>query len=116
MGDRLFVVGEILEYINSIKITAVDEDIIFKGLVSNAYSCKYFSLAECVITSYFECEIGPLTGIEAIAASRLIISNRTGPMQKRIPLNKFWENNSELDLVEQINLVNQLNKVEVFEM
>ncbi|CAM2837037.1 Glycosyltransferase involved in cell wall bisynthesis [Flavobacterium succinicans] len=115
-GDRLFVIGDGLEYDNLLKIAAVDEDVIFTGLVSNADLYKYFSFADCVIISYFELETGPLTGIEAMAASRLIISSRTGAMQERIPFNNFWHNNTESDIVEQINLVKQLNNVEIFEM
>lgn len=116
VGDRLFVVGDGLEYDNLIKIAPKDDDVIFTGLVSNTDLYKYFLLADCVIISYFEFETGPLTGTEAMAASRLIISSRTGAMQERIPFNEFWYNNTVSDLVEQISLVKQLNKAEVFEM
>lgn len=116
IGDKLFVVGEGTEYDNLVKSAEGDDDVIFTGFVSNKNLHKYFSLSDCVILSYFELETGPLTGIEAMAASRAIISAKTGAMQERINFNEFWFNNTKEDLIEQINSVKELDATQILEI
>lgn len=116
IGDKLFVVGNGAAYDELIKIADADEDIIFTGFVSNKDLYKYFSLVDCVIISHFEFETGPLTGIEAMACARLIISAQTGAMKERLPFNKFWFNNTIEEIAEQINLVKELDASQVSEI
>ncbi|PHS09002.1 MAG: hypothetical protein COA88_05720 [Kordia sp.] len=113
-GDKLYVVGNGSDLKNLIAIADGDEDIVFTGFVDNIKLVKYFKIAQCVIISYYEFETGPLTGIEAMSAARIIISSKTGAMEERIPFNKFWYDNSVELLVEQMNSVKKLTKNECF--
>lgn len=116
IGDKLYVVGDGPEFKNLVKIAEGDQDIIFTGFVANNDLHRYFLLADCVIISYYKLETGPLTGIEAMAASRVIISARTGAMEERLPFNKFWFDISKLELMEHINSVMELDSNQLFEI
>lgn len=107
-GDVLYVVGEGKELDSLKKIANNDKDIIFTGFIDNADLHRYFLLAECVIISHYHSETGPLTGIEAMAASRLIISAKTGAMQERLPFSPYWHNNSVDDLINEMLLMKAL--------
>jgi glycosyltransferase involved in cell wall biosynthesis len=115
-GDKLFVVGDGPELQNLKNSASGDISIIFTGFVSNK-DLKYFlNISDCVIISHCDGESGPLTGIEAMTASRIIISAKTGAMQERIPFNKYWFNNLSTDLSLQIKLVKELNALQILEI
>ncbi|OOG65786.1 hypothetical protein B0E44_15520 [Flavobacterium sp. A45] len=112
-NDVLYVVGDGTEIENLKDIAKNEKNIIFTGFIKNNELQKYFSLVDCVIIPYYKLETGPLTGIEAMAASRLIISATTGAMQQRLPFNSYWFNNSIDELGEQILLIKDLTSEQV---
>lgn len=112
-GDVLYVVGDGEELHNLKKIADNEKDIIFTGFIKNNDLHKYFSLVDCIIIPFYEFETGPLTGIEAMASSRLIISPKTGAMQERLSQNCYWFVNSIDDLSKQMLLVRDLTVEEV---
>ena len=66
-------------------------NIIFTGQIRNTELFEYFSKSHCLIIGSV-IETGPLVGIEAMAAGRLIISTRVGAMSDRLKAtsNQFW--------------------------
>ena len=114
-GDKLYVIGDGIDLKNLIKVAGKDNDIIFTGFVSNNDLDFLFSKVDCVIISYFELETGPLTGIEAMASARLIISSKTGAMEERLTFSKYWFENNVDELTKQIQKLKELDKNEVFD-
>lgn len=116
VGDKLYVVGDGEDLERLIKIAGDDEDIIFTGFISNRDLAHFLSLVDCVIVTYHESEAGPLTGIEAMAASRLLISAKTGAMEERLPFNKYWFDNYVNELSNQIKEIKKLSANDVLEL
>ena len=112
-GDILYILGDGKELNNLKRIANNEKDVVFTGFIDNKDLHLYFSLVDCVIISHFYSETGPLTGIEAMAGSRLIISAKTGAMQDRLPYNRYWFNNSVDDLAMQMILIKALALEEV---
>lgn len=112
-GDVLYVVGDGTELDNLKKIANNEKDIIFTGFVENNDLNRCFLYADCVIISHYELETGPLTGIEAMASSRLIISATTGAMQERLPQLCYWFANSIDELSSKMLIVKNLTDEEV---
>ncbi len=115
-GDQLYVVGDGIELSNLKKIASGEKAVIFTGFVMNKELKDYLKISDCVIISHYDFETGPLTGIEAMAAGKIIISAKTGAMPERLPNNKFWFDNSVDALVLEIENVKKLNAVEVKEI
>lgn len=112
-GDVLYIVGDGSELNNLKKIANNEKEIIFTGFVKNNDLERYFLCADCVIISYYELETGPLTGIEAMASSRLIISATTGAMQERLPQLCYWFANSIDELSDKMLMVKNLTSEDV---
>lgn len=102
VNDRLYVVGigkDLSRLVNNTK----DKRVIFTGFIPNNELQKIYNICECFIVSYYELEAGPLTGIEAMAAGKVIISSRTGAMTERISDEyAFWHNNDVDNLYQKI--------------
>ncbi len=108
-GDKLKIVGQGPELQKLKNLAKDDVDITFVGFIPNKSLVNVFALCDCVIISHYEPETGPITGVEAMAAGRLIISAKTGAMPERLPTNPFWFDNT----VEQLS--NQIIKVKALE-
>lgn len=109
VNDRLYVVGmgsDLSRLVNNTK----DERVVFTGFIPNNELQKIFNICECFIVSYYELEAGPLTGIEAMAAGKVIISSKTGAMIERISDEyTFWHNNDIDNLYQKIKQVKALS-------
>ena len=69
----------------------------FKGFVDRQHLSELFNLVDCLIICSPE-ESGPLVGVEAMAAGKIIISTKVGAMTERLndTLNKFWFDYNDL--------------------
>lgn len=89
--DELFIVGdgplrkELVERYNK------NPKIHFLGQVPSRNLDRIFNQVDCLIISSYE-ESGPLSGVEAMAAGKVIVSTRVGAMMERLEntLNNFW--------------------------
>lgn len=83
------------------------------GLVTNDDLAKFFNNIDVLIIPSYE-ESGPLVGLEAMAAGKIIISTKVGAMEDRLEgLHSFWfqiENLSSLQLA--ITKVLNLNETD----
>lgn len=90
-GDQLIIVGDgkLKEKLQS--KYADFPDIKFLGFMKSENLDSILNEIDCLIISSFE-ESGPLVGIEAMAAAKIIISTRVGAMPERLEgtLNDFW--------------------------
>lgn len=113
--DVLYVIGTGTELDNLIKIANNDNAVIFIGFVPNNQLEYYFSKVDCVIISHSNLETGPLTGIEAMASGKLLISAKTGAMPERLKdISTLWFNNSVESLSEQMIKIKKLDDFEAF--
>ena len=81
-------------------------NIFFHGKLEYTAIAKAYNENDClIIPSYMEA--GPLTGIEAMAAGKLIISTKVGAMEERLPKNYpyFIDNSSTKELLRKIALI-----------
>jgi glycosyltransferase involved in cell wall biosynthesis len=116
----------IAPYLGRIKITIIGDgdlkdglvdkyhkfnQIKFIGAISNHQVPEYLKQAEClIIGSPFEA--GPIVGIEAMAAGRIILSTRVGAMPERLngSLNDFWyEYGNPRSFIYQLERILQLS-------
>lgn len=90
--------------------------IIFMGYVYNNDIDEVLKNNDCLIISSPE-EAGPLTGIEAMAAGRLIFSTKVGAMQERIAEDyPFWFDGKEESLEKLIIKARNKNSVELHKL
>lgn len=115
-GETLYVIGEGLEFNTLVNLANGDKSVIFTGFVSNTKIVNYLKHIDCVIVSYYKLETGPLTGIESMAAGKLIISSKTGAMEERLGNDCFWYDGTQEDLENRLNEVRELSNKEVFEL
>ncbi len=115
-GDQLIVIGSGPETEHLVSIAGGDADIVFTGFIPNHETAAFFAEADCIIISYYELETGPLTGIEAMAAGRLLISTQAGAMPERIAFNPFWFENTIDSLSEQIMAIKKLDAAETLHL
>jgi glycosyltransferase involved in cell wall biosynthesis len=91
-------------------IIAGKSNCIFLGLLSNKEIVSFFNQIDVLIIPSYE-ESGPLVGLEAMAAQKLIVSTKVGAMEERLKgLNSYWfdiENLSSLQTC--INQINDLS-------
>lgn len=112
-NDRLYIVGS-GPYLEELKSKTNDKRIIFTGFIPNNELQKIFTICQCFIVSYYKLEAGPITGIEAMASGKIIISSKTGAMPERLlAKDMFWHNNQEDNLFELIQKVKQLDYQEI---
>lgn len=90
------------------KIAKNNKRIIFKGSIPNSNIHTVFNQIDCFIISSSE-EAGPITGIEAMAAGKIIISTRVGAMEERFGGLCFFYNGSVEDLKQKMLEVKNTN-------
>lgn len=91
-----------------------NEDIIYIGELSHDKTCGFYEMIDVFIIASFE-EGGPIVGIEAMAAGKLIISTRVGAMPERLSetRNQFWVDHKEKDSFKKtLYLLENINKRE----
>jgi len=90
-GDELLIVGEGKHKKFLVNKYSGNSQVFFKGYIEQQKLSEIFKNNDCLIISSFE-EAGPLVGIEAMAAGKLIISTKVGAMQERLDetLCDFW--------------------------
>lgn len=114
-SDFLYIFGSGPE-MNTLKMLAKDnKNIIFKGHISHKEVVKAFSYNDCLIISSLE-EAGPLTGVEAMAAAKLIISTKVGAMPERLIDYQFWYDGSQKELSERMRAVKALPYNEIIKI
>jgi glycosyltransferase involved in cell wall biosynthesis len=113
---KLYIIGDGPEIINLKQIANDNKAIIFTGFTPHDELDKFLKISDSLIVSHYDEETGPLTGIEAMASSRLIISSKTGAMMERLPHNPFWFDNNENSLLKQINKVCALDENEIIQL
>jgi glycosyltransferase involved in cell wall biosynthesis len=116
LNNRLYVVGN-GPYLEELMLKTSDKRVIFTGFIDNKELYKIFTKCQCFIVSYYKLEAGPITGIEAMASGRIIISSKTGAMPERLTdSNMFWHNNKTNNLKNLIRKVKLLDKQEIREI
>lgn len=117
-GDLLYIIGCGSQLLDLQKLANNDESIIFLGYIPNDKLHNYFKLIDCILICSDE-EAGPLVGIEAMAAAKIIISTKVGAMPERLNnSNSFWIDSSVKSISQIIQRtqnvdefsVNQLSK------
>ena len=114
-GDVLYVAGNgPLE--NSLKNKYKESNNIkFTGFIDRFQLSRLFESVDSLIICSPE-ESGPLVGIEAMAAGKIIISTKVGAMGERLEntLNQFWFNYNDLwSFKETFAIVKLLNKEQI---
>jgi glycosyltransferase involved in cell wall biosynthesis len=111
---KLIIIGDGSEYFNLRKLAGDNTNITFTGFIPNHKISEFFRQAECIIISHYDFETGPLTGVEAMASARLILSAKTGAMQERFSgINISCFNNSLDDLSVEMMKINNLDMNEI---
>lgn len=112
-NDKLYVVGDGKE-LTKLQKDTLDDRVIFTGFLKNSELVTYMRNIDCVIISYYEFETGPLTGVEAMASGKMLISSKTGAMQERLCSDVVeWHNNTVESVCESIKKVKKLSLHEV---
>lgn len=91
------------------------KNIEFLGYLSQQKIIKHIEQSDTIVISSYE-ESGPLVGVEAMAAARLIISTKVGAMPQRLNglSNQFWFNIKEQDsLALVVNKLKALSSQEI---
>lgn len=91
ISDKLFIIGDGDERSIVKKNVGSCTNIKVLGHLSTLEIADFFKKIDCLIISSSS-EAGPLVGVEAMAAARLILSTKVGAMPKRLgaTLNNFW--------------------------
>lgn len=90
------------------RLTHQESNFIYLGKLNTSEIFNFFEKIDVLVIPSFE-ESGPLVGIEAMAAAKLIISTRTGASMDRLDGtdNQFW-----FDIKEPNSLVETIQRVE----
>lgn len=128
--DKLYLIGDGELRRALIEEKGGCENIIFMGQLKSQEVADFFSLIDCLIIPSRH-EAGPLVGVEAMAAARIILSSRVGAMPERLrdTENDFWFESEEKDtfkrefkivkklssrMAERISSINREQYLEVF--
>lgn len=111
---KLYVLGDGPE-IENLKLISKNKNVKILGYVENSELHKIYNKVDCIIIPYYSLETGPLTGIEAMAAGKIIISSRTGAMPDRLGKNAFWYDNLT-ELEKSFHKVIELNESETYKL
>ncbi|RYJ50880.1 glycosyltransferase family 1 protein [Flavobacterium petrolei] len=114
-NDILFIAGNgVLE--RDLKIKFKDlKNIKFLGFVKSSDLSALFEIIDCLIIPSPE-ESGPLVGIEAMCAGKIIISTKVGAMQERMigSLNDYWFDNNNFESFRKVFFdVKKLNVMQI---
>ncbi|MGG7033613.1 MAG: glycosyltransferase family 4 protein [Flavobacterium sp.] len=87
----------------------------YLGLVPNDKLISFFEIIDVLIISSYE-EAGPLVGLEAMSAGKVIISTKVGAMPERLmnSKNQFWFKNNFTCFDKAINKVGLLDSEEFY--
>jgi glycosyltransferase involved in cell wall biosynthesis len=101
-SDKLFLIGD-----GELKSSLIEErgdfkNIIFMGQMKSEEVAEFFSEIDCLIVPSRH-EAGPLVGVEAMAAARIILSSPVGAMPERLgdTINDFWFEPGEKETFER---------------
>lgn len=112
-GDLLYIIGCGTQLLDLKQLANDDESIIFLGYIPNDKLHNYFKLIDCILICSNE-EAGPLVGIEAMAAAKIIISTKVGAMPDRLDnLNSFWIDSSLKSISQSIQEVRNFDQFSV---
>lgn len=106
-SDILYIFGEGPELENLRSLAKNNPNIVFNGQLVNNKTHHAFRDNDCLIISSSE-EAGPLTGIEAMAAGKILISTRVGAMSERISNYKHWYDGTKEELIKEIQNIKTL--------
>lgn len=114
-NDILYVagIGELENYFKD--KFKFEESIVFLGFIDNDCLVSIFKKIDCLIIPSPE-ESGPLVGVEAMCAGKIIISTRVGAMPERLiqTKNNFWYNYNDYESFKSIfNTVKYLKETKI---
>jgi glycosyltransferase involved in cell wall biosynthesis len=83
----------------------------YLGVLNNEDLEMFFEKIDVLIIPSKE-ETGPLVGLEAMAAGKIILSTKVGAMMERLENteNQFWFENTEASFVREINKLSVLSE------
>ncbi|UZH55632.1 glycosyltransferase [Salinimicrobium tongyeongense] len=89
--DKLYLIGDGELKTWLLEEKGGNENIIFMGQRTSGEVAEFFRSVDCLIIPSLH-EAGPLVGIEAMAAAKIILSSPVGAMPERLKdtLNNFW--------------------------
>jgi glycosyltransferase involved in cell wall biosynthesis len=111
-NDVLYVIGDGSELKQLKNKYSKCKKVHFLGFVENSSLSDIYKNVEAIIIPYYHAETGPLTGIEAMAAGKVVISSVTGAMPDRLKNIAYWYNDAE-ELKKRIIEVKELSSDEV---
>ena len=114
--DELLIVGTGILYSKLLSLIKGVENIKLIGHLSISELINIYQNCDCAIISAFT-EAGPLVGIDAMAAGKIILSTETGAMPERLKdtYNDFWfQADNKKSFEKQFNRVKILKPSEVF--
>lgn len=90
-SDKLYLIGEGELQASLIKEKGDCDNILFLGQMKSKEIAIFFGAIDCLIIPSRH-EAGPLVGVEAMAAARIILSSQVGAMPERLKSikNNFW--------------------------
>ena len=96
--DQLIIVGDGPLDQEVMSLVEDSKNIQWLGHLSQKELIGVYAQADCLIIPSYT-EAGPLTGLEAMASARLILSTKVGAMTDRLgkSLNNFWFNPDDLN-------------------
>lgn len=116
--DELLIVGTGKLFQELLSITEETNNIKLLGHVSLHELNKIYANSDCAIIPAYT-EAGPLVGIDAMAAGKVILSTKTGAMPERLEntLNDFWfEPDDKKTFQKQFERIKNLSPSEVEEI
>lgn len=97
-----------------LKIIKDQSNCSFIGLLKNENIGVFFDQIDVLIIPSYE-ESGPLVGLEAMAAGKIIISTKVGAMQERLnTLKSFWFNIEDLTTLQIV--IDEVKKIQNIEL
>jgi glycosyltransferase involved in cell wall biosynthesis len=115
MSDKLYIVGDGKEGESLREKYSKRTNIVFKGYVPREKLPFVFQEFDCLIIPSAS-EAGPLVGVEAMAAGKIILSTETGAMPDRLKdtYNDFWfQVGNEKSFEKQFHRIKNLKSSEV---
>lgn len=111
-SDFLYIFGDGPEkkYLKTLALNNLN--IVFRGHIQNYDIPIVYKENDCLIISSSE-EAGPLTGIEAMASGKIIISTKVGAMTERLTNYNFWYDGTQIELEKLIKKVKLLRNNDV---
>ncbi len=96
--DELLILGTGIQRFLLEEKFKLEKRIKFLGYINHDELPVYLDKADCLIIAS-ESETGPLVGLEAMAAGRIILSTRVGAMEERLEdtYNNYWFNRNDFN-------------------